>query len=86
MNSIAPISVAYDHAVARGYLAPGDGLSYLVDVQEGLVKDGHGANSTLATFIVAVRTLAPKPSLQEIGDMLRKVGQGVLLDPSGIAP
>ena len=71
--NLKPISVVFDHAVEKGYLAPHEGQLFLADVQEGFGKDGHGANADLTAFIVAVQALPKPPTLGELGDMLRKV-------------
>ena len=53
-----PISAVYDHAVEKGYLADDGGLSFLDDIAEGYVKDGHTEHADLtAWFVAAVRAL-----------------------------
>ena len=74
MNSgIRAVSVVYDHAVEKGYIAEKEGTLFLDDVQEGLVKDGLGANTELAVFLVALKSVSPAPALIEIGAMLHRL-------------
>ena len=70
--SLTPVSVVYDHAVEKEYLAAGEGVLFLEDVQEGFVKDGLGINMELGAFISAVKALAGVPTLVELGNLLRK--------------
>ena len=75
-TSMAAISVVHDHAVKAGYITDKESVLFLSDVQEGLVKDGLGENSILATFLSSIKALAKPPSSREIGVMLRKVAFG----------
>ena len=71
MNTgVRAISVVYDYAVEKGYITETEGVLFLDDVQEGLVKDGHGANAELAVFLVALKALSQPPASVEIGEML----------------
>ena len=74
MNTgIRAIGVVYDYAVEKGYITGTEGVLFLDDVQEGLVKDGHGANAELAVFLVALKALSQPPASAAIGEMLNKV-------------
>ena len=70
--SLKPISAVYDHAVEKGYLAEDGGLSFLGDIAEGYMKDGHTEHADLTAFVAAVTALPTQPGLIELGELLKK--------------
>ena len=70
------ISTLYSHAMEKGFLSEGEGLTFLKDIQEGIKKDGLRTNTSLARLIITVSAIPRKINDAELGEMLKTVAFG----------
>ena len=75
MNPLKTFAAVYEGYLKKGYLAEGEALLTLDDMQEGRVKDGLGADASLATFISAVKVAGKSFTNEEIRVMLNKASR-----------
>ena len=76
MNSLKPFAAVYEGLWKHGYLAEGEALQTLEDMQEGRVKDGLGADPSLASFISAIKAASATFTNEQVRVMLNRASRG----------